>query len=432
MRSQLGRVVRRFTLSLIISRFLSVFSVDVLVRASGLFLLPIYLRFMTKAEYGLYGYLSSIAASFALVLGLGLYVPQVKMYQDLKDERAKGIGLFTINLSLLGFLVLTLAAVYASGLDIAAVSLLFRHDIDYVRYRTYVLGTIFVTVFSVMLYSYLLTSENISTVKRYNVLRLIVLNGVVLLALSYTKMDTVAVRLKYPVLIEAGLIALFSHGLIKRMVPRFSIDVMNRSLKIGLPLMLASLVNTFYNLSDRFFLEKYYNLQVVGVYTLGLTLSSIIMTTMTSFQSIWTPLFYQEKVASVNLRRVQGLALWVFGAYTLLGLGIMVGTDLLLRYNVINSSYSEVRRILPILLLASIFSSVSQLFQNFMVYFEVTHICLSFHVIANVVCVVLCMLLVPRFGMYGASTALAMSAASSLGMHYVFVVNRTGLSARAA
>lgn len=432
MRTRLRQLFQRLSASLIINRFMSVFSIDVLVKASGLFLLPIYLRFMTKEEYGLYGYLSSIAASFSLVLGLGLYVPQIKMYQDLKDEREKGIALFTLNVSLFGFLVLILSAVYVSGLDIAAVKLLFRQDIAYPRYRIYVLGTLFVTIFSIMLYSYLLTSENIGLVKRYSALRLIILNGVVLLLLSYTKGDAVAIRLKYPVIIEGLLIVSFGYGLVRRMVPTLSVDVLKKGLKIGLPLMLAALVNMFYSLSDRFFLEKYHSLQVVGVYTLGLTLSSIITTTMASFQSIWTPLFFQEKEAVVNLQRVRSLALWVFGTYIVISLGIIAGTSLLLQYNIVNKSYSGVLPILPILLIASILSSISQLFQNFMVHFEVTHICLGFFVIANIICVLLGMLLVPRFGMYGAATALAVSAASSLGMHYAFVVNRTNPSGRVA
>jgi len=409
-----------------------VFSIDLLVRASGFFLLPVYLRLMTKEEYALYGYLFSITASAALVLNLGLYVPQVKMYHDLRDDREKGVLLFTLNFSLLVFLGALLLPVYFFGLDILAIKLLFQHGIDYMQYRPYVLGTIFVSVFSLMLYSYFLTSERVGRIKLYNLSRLVILNIVVITVLYVSKRDVVRIRLMYPMIIEAGLIVAFGYVFFLRMVPTFSVDALRKSLKIGLPLMLAALANTFYNLSDRFFLEKYHSLQVMGVYTLGLTLSSITSTTMTSFQSIWAPVFYQEKKPIANLRRVKRIALLATGVYALLGAGIVVMTFLLIRYNVINQTYSQVTLVLPILLTASTCYAICQLFQNFMVYFEVTHISLGFHVATNVLCVLLGMLLVPRFGMYGAASALAMSAACSLGMHYFFVVNRARLSERVA
>ncbi len=416
--------LNRLKSSLLLKRFLGIFSIDVLVRGSGLVLLPVYLRLMTKEEYGLYGYLSSIIGVSSSVLGLGLYVPQIKMYHDLKNEQEKGAALFTLNVSLLIYVVLVLASAYLFGFDIVVVKLLFRHGIDYRQYRLYVLGTIFVSVFSMMLYSYFLTSERIGRIKLYNISRLVILNIVVLVALYLSSRNSVLIRLRYSMLVEAALIVTFGYVLLLRMVPTFRVNVLVKALKIGLPVMLSALANMFYNLSDRFFLEKYYSLQVIGVYTLGLTLSSVVSITMTSFQSIWMPLFLKEEDASANIDRVRRMALFVIGIYALLGAGIVAMTSFLLFVNVIDRSYGQVTLLLPLLLASSICYAVSQLFQNFMVYFEVTHIGLSFNVVANVVCVLLCMWLVPRYGMYGAGSALAFSAASSLGMHYVFVVNR--------
>src|SRR3989304_6856103 len=68
--------------SLIVRRFADIFSIDILVRASAFIFLPIYLSLMTKEEFGLYGYLISIIGSFSLIMGFGLYVPQIKMYHD--------------------------------------------------------------------------------------------------------------------------------------------------------------------------------------------------------------------------------------------------------------------------------------------------------------------------------------------------------------
>jgi O-antigen/teichoic acid export membrane protein len=205
------------------------------------------------------------------------------------------------------------------------------------------------------------------------------------------------------------------------MVPKFRFDILLKSLKIGIPIMLTALLSML-SLSDRFFLEKYYNFETMAVYNLGLALSSIIPIIMTSFQAIYAPIFFKEKDAKKNFHRANKIAVFAIIAFLLVGAGIVVVTQVMILSGIIKKSYSQVMLLLPILLTGSITMALSQLYQNFMVYFEVTHIMLVFFIITNIICVILSMLLVPRFGIYGAAGAVAISGASSLMMHYIFVV----------
>ena len=47
---------------------------DILVKASAIILLPIYLHLMTQEEYGVFNYVLSITYSFSVLLNLGLYI----------------------------------------------------------------------------------------------------------------------------------------------------------------------------------------------------------------------------------------------------------------------------------------------------------------------------------------------------------------------
>ena len=50
------------------SRFVNIFSVDVLVRGANLLLIPVFLYLMTKHEFGIYNYLYSFALTAAGIL----------------------------------------------------------------------------------------------------------------------------------------------------------------------------------------------------------------------------------------------------------------------------------------------------------------------------------------------------------------------------
>src|SRR6188472_933392 len=85
----------------LISRFFSVLSIDILVKASGFLLLPFFLRLMSQSEFGLYNYILSIVQTFSLVLNLGLYIPQSKLYHTYKSQDQRGQLLFTIYITLI-------------------------------------------------------------------------------------------------------------------------------------------------------------------------------------------------------------------------------------------------------------------------------------------------------------------------------------------
>ena len=413
--------------NIIIKRFASIFSVDILVRGSSFIFLPIYLSLMTKEEYGLFGYLISIVGSFALVMNFGLYVPQIKMFHDFQDDKERGAALFTMNISLLILLITMLGIIYWFDLDLVAVQFLFKNNIDYLNYRAYVLCTVFVSVFGLMLYSYFMTSEKIGHIQSYNVAKLIAGNLIVITALYIlTEKDSVLTRLQYALFAETLVLFSFGYLFLRKMVPVFRFDIFLKAFKLGLPVMLTAILSIF-SLSDRFFLEKYYDFETMAIYNLALAFCSIIPIIMTSFQAVYGPIFFKEKDLQVNLRRTNKIAIIMTGVFLLIGVGIVTMTQILIYVGIIKSSYSQVVFLLPIMLIGSIMMALSQLYQNFMVYFEVTHIMPVFFIITNAVCILLSMFLVPKFGIYGAAWAVAISGTSTLMIHCIFVVKRKQL-----
>src|SRR5690242_14201543 len=115
---------------MLLRRLLTVLSLDILVKASAVILLPLYLRLMQQEGYGVFNYILSIVYSFATVLNLGLYVPQSKIYHDYHDAASKGKLLFNINVLMAAGLLVIIVPAYLFKLDYAAIHFLFKNAVD--------------------------------------------------------------------------------------------------------------------------------------------------------------------------------------------------------------------------------------------------------------------------------------------------------------
>ncbi len=398
------------------------FGIDFLVKVSGFFLLPVYLLLMTQQEYGLYSYLLAIMTYLGQFFGLGFYVSQMKIYHDFSSEREKESFLFTINFFLLvasGFLIFLL---YIFNLDIAIINYFFNEEISYMDYRLYFVFYIFLSIFSLMLYSFFITTENLKFVKTFNVLKLFLLNGIVLLLLYINNnQDAVLIRFKYSFLVELALFFLFLYFFVKKMVFIFNTSILKKSLKIGLPVMLASFVAMIYGLTDRFFLERYYDLETLGIYTLGITLCSIIPLSMASFHTVFSPIIFKEKDNLINFKKTNKIAKISFITYIFLGILLFFSAFIMFSFEIISSDYFDILYVLPIMIFGAIFYALSQLYQLITTNLEKSHISLIFHVVSTIICIVFSVILVPQIGMYGAAFSVLLATSSSLTMHFYYI-----------
>ena len=292
----------------LVNRFAKVFSVDVLVKASGFILLPIYLKLMTQEEYGLYNYMLSIIGVFALVLNFGLYIPQIKLYQSLQNGARKRHAAICHRVLLLVLLMIVLGIVYWFRLDFILVKILFKTSIKYTAFRVPVLFGILTTITSFMLFNYFLASEKIPVVQRYNLLRLLVGNGLVIVLLLYlTSKSSVLVRLWGMVSVETLLVLCFLPVYLKNLVIHFDMKIAIRSLGLASPILISGILNIFLSFNDKFILEKIASLSILSIYYLAISISNILPMIFTTLQNVWQPIFYKEHDLHESLRKTKKL-----------------------------------------------------------------------------------------------------------------------------
>jgi O-antigen/teichoic acid export membrane protein len=406
--------------SIVLKRFARVFSLDILVRASNLFLLPVYLKLMTQDEFGLYGYILALIGVFSQILNFGLYLAQVKLFHDYTGEERRSL-IFSINVVLISFLIFFITPIYFFKLDRFIVAILFSHEINYFGYRNLVFLAILVSIYVLMIQSYLMTSEKIKKYQLYNFLKLIFVNSIVISALWARNSDSVMIRLKYGYLTELVLLMGFGVYYIRQMNTRFNFQYVRKAIIISTPTMLSALLGMVFNFSDKFILEKYGNFKDLAVYNLGILLATIITLIFSSFQSVFLPFFYKEKDITKNFNKTKLILIRMVAIFIVLGMFILLGTRLAFVFHIFQPKYFTVLFILPILLLTQISQAMVLLLNNYIVYFEIVYVGTVLVFVLSFLNIGLNLYFIPRYNIYGASfSALIISIISFL-FYYYFI-----------
>ena len=361
--------------------FTAVFSVDALVKGGSLLLLPVYLIFMTEAEYGLFNYFLTIIGIYAATLSFGLNIAQNKLYFESDDPVERGKVLFSTNFILAMMLSAAIILLYFSKLDYQIIALLIKNPVDYDAYRNAVFLSIFVAVYMPMLLSFLLLEKKIKMLQVYNLIRLILINGCIISLFIFMKGDKILIRILYTALTELIVLAFFYIFYVQKMVFSMNLAIVKKALFIGIPFTLAAIPALAIVFVDKFFIEKYTSVLDLSIYYLAFTISGIIPAVFISIQNVWQPYFYNEKNFSENRRKTKKLILNILALFIGLSVLIFMGTKLALLFKLFDEKYAGILKILPFMLLTQIIVSVCTLLGNYMIYFNKTYLYLIINLI---------------------------------------------------
>jgi O-antigen/teichoic acid export membrane protein len=386
------------------NRFANILSLDILVKGGMFFFYPIYIRLMTVDEYGVYGYLINIIAVFSMALNFGMNVAQTKQYHDLSVEN-RGSYIFSINAFLALAVTIVTAILFSTHLDSWVISFLFEKSIDYQLYRPWIILGIVNSIYSLMVYNYFMTSEQIKYYQWQNLLKLILVNTIVIAYLKSDIGDNVLVRIKYNYIVETLILVPFLIMYLRGIQFRFNAEYVKSALYIGLPAMFSGIIGVFYSLADRKFIEQYRSHEELGVYTLGITLSGIIYLIFAAFQNSLLPFFFKEKNKVVNYERTIRSTKKITGLLLLMALLMFVFTYLLIKLEVIKPEYAAILPIMPLMLFTQIIQSVSTLFSNYYIYFNKSYYSIFLTILSAVLNIVLCIIFIPDYGIFGAVAA---------------------------
>jgi O-antigen/teichoic acid export membrane protein len=371
---------------------------DAMTSLVSLFLLPVFTRYLSPADYGVITLLLTIEAVTKVAFRWGVDTAFMRLYYDAPDPAARQRLASTIFFFLLGLNgTLVIAAVASSGwladrlIGPPATGLLvaltigntFTGNFFFIPYQVLRIGNRskeFITITTLR--------SALTVVAR---LALVIWAGQGVLGIVLADVIVTAT-------IAAILVVRFS-WLIR---PVFSRPLLSEVLAFGLPRVPHSLAHQVIGYADRYFLNAFGTLVDVGIYSVGATFGLALKLFLSSFESAWTPFFLAAMREPNAPRLFSTIATYVVAVLVLLVAGLSaVAPDLVQLFTA--AAYHEGARVVP-------WIALGVLFQGFYLVGSIGLIIskrTSFYPIstglAAVASVTANLVLIPRFGWLGAA-----------------------------
>lgn len=214
---------------------------------------------------------------------------------------------------------------------------------------------------------------------------------------------------------------------LKRIKVAFDATQLKRLWVFGWPFMFHVMGGNILIFADRFMLEWYRDLSVVGAYTLAYTLGGAVSFIYGAMSIYFEPLIYKKAEDSDAAEKLLGLystACIFFGA--LWGVGILIALPILID-QFWGEAYESIRYIVPIILAAHLLMPIYLQANYRLTLHEKTRILATGTVIAAIVNVLFNLYLIPKMGAEGAAIATFLSLLVLCGIVFFFSMRYTGV-----
>jgi len=250
---------------------------SVLGQALNLFVLPVFTRYLSPTEYGIFNYTNSLVAFFAVFSTLSLNSFVLRFYFDAttEEEKRRLFGSVYVFVALLGFALLLLELlILPRAMEAAGVKIPFYPFVAFALTANFLES---LTVIPLALFR-----------ARRRVVQFFLLTfGQAAMALAAGLVFIVGYHLGLPgryygILITDVIFAITTLAVMLRST-RFCLDwrVIGSGLRFSLPLLPASVAAVAILITDRIILEQYVTVADIGIYSvalaLGMTLQIVVM-----------------------------------------------------------------------------------------------------------------------------------------------------------
>jgi len=382
---------------------------NILPKAAGFILLPIYTRYLTPADYGIVSLMQVLSTILTVFFTMAIDKSIYRLYFDYKIEKDKRdyLGTITISLFLISLSVLLVLFIFR-GL----VGQLYK-SIDFYPFYFYAILTTFFSVFSIIPKIYFQVNEKAGKFVFISILQFLLSTGFVLWFVI-GKQDGAAGMLEGRMLANIVILPIFVYILYRTINFTFKLQILKESLAFSLPMIPSVLSSWILDFSDRIFIERYFSLLDVGIYSLGYKIAELVLVFTSAFFVAYSPVFYKlansEKQIEVKKRLSKynsSFVLIILVMAFLISLFSKEAITLLL-----DPRYIEAYKIVPFISLAYFISQTSGL-----IFFSITQekktLQIMYMILGSAILnIILNFLLVPSMGVFGAAYATILSFAT--------------------
>jgi len=379
---------------------------NIIPQAAGFFLLPIYTRYLAPADYGIVSSMQVLNTILAVVFTLAVERSVYRLYWDYKTEKEKKDYLGSIVVALGGIATIVLALLFLfKGL----VGLIYK-SIPFYPFYVYAIITAYFTAFERVPKIYLQLRQKAGSFVILSIIQFFVNTGFVLWFIVGLKAGATGM-LQGQMIGHGIMLPIFLFMAFKIISFTVKPSILRESLKFSLPMIPGLLSAWVLNLSDRIFIERYFSLADVGIYSLGYKIAGLVLILSGAFNLAYSPFFY--KLANSNDQLAARKQLFSYNnTFVMVILLICFLISLFSKEAIVillDARYADAYKIVPIIALAYFVSQAGGLMNRSIYQEKKTVAIMLISIFSAVLNIGLNFLLVPILGAYGAAYATVLS-----------------------
>jgi O-antigen/teichoic acid export membrane protein len=374
------------------------------IKALNFFLLPLYTRFLTPADYGLISLAETVAAVVATLLGMGLEPGMRRLYFQYVDDAGK---LARYLGSVMRFSLLVTGAVVVLALLAGPRILRLADPHLEVPFYPYIALAIGAAALSQLVQYRLGLFQVQAKPREYGWLALALFVATAACALLLVVVYRWgAYGMLLGKLIASAALALVALWMLRHWLgAKTEWAFVLETLPLSLPLVPHSLMALGLVVADRFILERYRSLDEVGLYSLAYTLGMVMYLVSLSIAQAWQPIYFDTaRAGDATGRRMLGTL--SSGLATFLSavafIGVLIAPEVA---RVLDPRYRAVGRLIPWIIGGYLLHAMFGLFHLSVLQGKRTQFILFASAMAFVANIGLNLWWVPAYGMYGAAYA---------------------------
>lgn len=368
-------------------------------KGMGIITLPIYLNFLTKAEVGIFGLLDITINIFVEILILGqansiILFNNKKEYGQKKDSIFFTIAAFVLLVNLLFVLIAELF-----GTSLLSIS---KSTRDVTSFLPFIIYVSLIRVLNNLFLNKLRADEKSIFYTSITLIKIASFIGLIFYTVVHLKLSVKGIMYSY-LISEIIVLVILLPGMIKKIKPVFESAALKEALKFGTPLIFSSIGIMILNLSDRYLINLYLNLEEVGVYDIAYRIAGVVnMFLILPFNQAMLPSAFKELNNPSDSRYLSKLMTYMCFVTIWGGLAISIfGKEIILILG--NENYFAALSYIPLIVLAYILSSMRNVASNGLLFAEKTLLIAVITIAAGILNIILNIIFLPIYGTIAAA-----------------------------
>lgn len=388
---------------------------NILPQLINVLLLPIFTRFLTKAEYGILSYTTALNVFLFLLGSLSIHSYILRHYFECDSEEEKKRLFGTVFLFLLVYNFFLLGA---ELLLFPVLSNYFHLRVPFQPYIKISLLINFIEIFAIIPQAYFRVKQKAGGFVLMTSLLIILSTVMSLYLVVWQKMGVLG---RYYGLLGANLIFLCFYLIFCLKISKLVINtyLLKRALKFSLPLIPGTFFLSIITMSDRLILERFTSLSRIGIYAIGFTLGSALNFITTGIYRAIEPEIYRL-AGTINFN-IKMLTFKKYVVVFLTGLGcIMITFSREIVILFASPNFYESHKILILIAIAFIFQGISIPISCYLTATYNTHYIPLISLMGALSSIGINLILIPKIGIYGAALSSIVSSCVILAFYKIF------------